>query len=49
MGAGHEYCLFEALDKYQEREKAIVSWQKGIVDRKDWPEWFKQPFNELMF
>jgi non-lysosomal glucosylceramidase len=39
---------FEALDKYQEWEKAIVSWQKGIVDRKDWPPWFKQLlFNEL--
>jgi len=39
---------FEALDKYQEWEKAIVGWQKGIVDRKDWPLWFKQLlFNEL--
>jgi len=39
---------FEALDKYQEWEKAIVGWQKEIVDRKDWPLWFKQLlFNEL--
>jgi len=28
--------------------KAILNWQQEIIDRKDWPPWFKQLlFNEL--
>ena len=39
---------FEALNKYQEWEKSIVGWQNEILDRQDWPLWFKQLlFNEL--
>jgi len=39
---------WEALNKYQEWEKAIINWQEEIIGRKDWPLWFKQLlFNEL--
>jgi non-lysosomal glucosylceramidase len=38
----------EALDKYQEWEKAIDDWQKNIVENPRLPDWFKQAlFNEL--
>jgi len=38
----------EALDKYQEWEKAIDDWQRSIVLDKQLPDWFKQTlFNEL--
>jgi len=38
----------EALDKYQEWERAIDDWQEGIVQNSRLPDWFKQVlFNEL--
>ncbi len=38
----------EALDKYQEWERAIDDWQEGIVQNPRLPDWFKQAlFNEL--
>ncbi len=38
----------EALNKYQEWEKAIDDWQKGILTDSRLPEWFIQAlFNEL--
>jgi len=38
----------EALDKYQEWEKAIDDWQEDIIENPRLPDWFKQAlFNEL--
>jgi non-lysosomal glucosylceramidase len=38
----------EALDKYQEWERAIDDWQKNVVEDPRLPDWFKQAlFNEL--